>query len=92
MVVVVRGGGGFSTPLHATVRPSVCLSFCEFAIYLRNGSLVFSDFLQSGRCLEYLKTDNTFLGKFIFAKIWRNRAQNDHKIGFFWNFLKKYCH
>ena len=94
-MVVVRGGGGGGGGVQYPITchgPSVRLSFCEFAIYLRNGSLVFSDFLQSGRCLEYLKTDNTFLGKFIFAKIWRNRAQNDHKIGFFWNFLKKYCH
>ena len=34
----------------------VCLSVRQFSIFLRNGSLVFSDFLHDGRSLEYLKT------------------------------------
>ena len=30
------------------VCPSICLSICQFGIFLRNG-LVFSDFLNDGR-------------------------------------------
>ena len=38
----------------------VCLPVSQFGIFLRNGSLVFSDFLYDGRYLEYLKTDWVF--------------------------------
>ena len=32
-----------------SVHQSVCLSVCQFGVFLRNGSLVFSDFLHGGR-------------------------------------------
>ena len=53
-----------------TVSLSVYLFVHQFGLFLRNGSLVFSDFLYDGKKLEYLKTDralffqeNSFLPK-----------------------------
>ena len=58
-------------------------------IFLRNGLLVFSDFLYDIRQLEYLKIDRAlFAGKFIFAQIGAEKAQNGPKIGFFGFFEK----
>ena len=36
---------------------SISLFVRQFGVFLRNGSLVFSDFLRDDRLLEYLKTD-----------------------------------
>ena len=52
---------------------TVCLSLRQFGVFLRNGSLVFSDFWRDG----------IFLGKLIFAQIWAKRAKNGPKLGFF---------
>ena len=38
------------------VCPPVCLFVGQFSVFLRNGSIVFSDFWHDGRQLEYLKT------------------------------------
>ena len=68
----------------------VCLSIHQFGIFLRIGSLVFSDILDDGREMEYLKTEPFFPGKFMLAQIWTKRAQNGPKIGFF-GFFEKFC-
>ena len=58
--------------LFVTVCLSVSLSVHQFGIFLRNGSLVFSDFLHNGRQLKYLLTLKLtkpfFRGKIIIAK------------------------
>ena len=65
----------FGTLTHeGSCKITVCLSVYlfvhQFGLFLRNGSLVFSDFLYDGKKLEYLKTDralffqeNSFLPK-----------------------------
>ena len=49
--------GGCYKITVVSVRLSVRLSVCQFGIFLRNGSLVFPNFLHDARYLEYLKTD-----------------------------------
>lgn len=44
---------------------SVSLSVRQFDIFLRNGTLVCSDFWQDGRSLEYLKTDRAHFSRKI---------------------------
>ena len=44
---------------------SICLSVLQFRIFLRNSSLVFSDFLNNDRWLEYLKTDRALFSRKI---------------------------
>ena len=51
--------------VHPSFRLSVCLSVCQFSIFLRNGSLVFSHFLDDDRKLEYLKTDRVLFSRKI---------------------------
>ena len=63
------------TVVHLSVRPSVCQS----GNFLRNGLLVFSDFLHDCRWLEDLKTDNPSPRKFFFFQVWEKNAQNGHK-------------
>ena len=55
--------------VHLSVRLSVCPSIrpsvLQFGISLRNGSLVFSDFLHDGKYLKYLKTDKALFSSKI---------------------------
>ena len=64
----------------------------QFGIFLRNASLVFSNFLHDSRSLEYLKTDRAlFPAKFIFARPnLGKKGPRYPKIGFF-GFFEKFC-
>ena len=65
---------------------SICMSIRQFDIFLRNGSLVFSDFWYVGRQMEYLKTDSS-----LFPRKIPKRTQNGPKMGFL-DFLKNFFH
>ena len=66
---------------------SVFLSGCQFGIFLRNGSLVFSDFLRSSKWLEYLKTDRVlFSRKIHFCPNLGKRGSKWPYFGFFEKF------
>ena len=77
--------------MEGTIRLQLSsLSVCQFSIFLRNGSLAFSDFQNNGINLEYLKTDRAlFSRKIPFAQIWAKRTLNSPKTGFKkWTFKK----
>ena len=71
---------------------AVCLSIHQCSIFLRNESLVFSDFWYDGKSLEYLKTGRGLFSKKIY--FWPNLSkkgpkwpQNDF-VRFFQKFIK----
>ena len=61
---LIIGSSRMEGPLKSPL--SVCLSIYQFGIFLRNGSLVFSDFWQDGRYLAYLKTDRALFSNKIY--------------------------
>ena len=78
--------------LCLSVRLSICLSVCQFGIFLRNGSLVFFCFFF--HMVDNWKiskmTEAIFTGKLIFAQIWAKSAQYGPKMSF--GFFEKFCH
>ena len=70
---------------------SVCLSVCpsvrQFGIFLRDGSLVFTDSWHDGKYLEYLKTDRALFSRKIY--VYPNLGKKCPKQGslVFWKIL-----
>ena len=84
-------GGSFKIVFCQSVRLSVCLSIRQFCIFLRNDSLVFSNFWHNGRWFVYLKTDRALFSRKIdfgsdLGKKGLKWSQNSFFL-FFWKIL-----
>ena len=75
---------------------SVCLSVRQLRVFLRNGSIVLSDFWHDSRKMKYLKTDRAFFSRKIhFCPIGQKRLKMAPKSRFLdclKNFAISFCH
>ena len=58
-------GSGKIAVVCLAICPSVYLQVYQFGVFLRNGSIVFSDFWHNCKYLEYLKPDRALLSRKI---------------------------